>query len=278
MEKLSVLEQLCHCTTRIIATDFQDRIHYATGFLYMVPLDAPNMGRIYIITNRHVAENKKEIKFGLSRKDNNDNPIYEPPVYQIYGTQEGIIYHPNSQVDLCAIPITMLINAREQSGTKLFYRYLTKELIPSEEKLKSLEPVEDILLIGYPNGLWDECNNMPIVRKGITASAPYLSYNGRSEFLIDAACFGGSSGSPVIIYDKGTYRNKNDNSVVLGSRLMLIGVLSQGAECGITGEIVKKDEPQKKSPVNAITYVPNNLGYVINSRNIIELEEIIKMK
>lgn len=52
-------------------------------------------------------------------------------------------------------------------------------------------------MVGYPDGIWDEFNNQPIVRRGITATHPKNDFNGKGEFLIDAVCFPGSSGSPV---------------------------------------------------------------------------------
>jgi len=63
-------------------------------------------------------------------------------------------------------------------------------------------------MVGYPIGLWDEKNNYPIFRKGITATHPANDYNGKSEFMIDAACFPGSSGSPVYIIDELNYVDK----------------------------------------------------------------------
>ena len=58
--------------------------------------------------------------------------------------------------------------------------------------------VEDVLMIGYPNGLWDTTHNMPIIRRGTIATDIKLDYNEKKEFVIDAACFPGSSGSPVL--------------------------------------------------------------------------------
>lgn len=60
-------------------------------------------------------------------------------------------------------------------------------------------------MIGYPNGLWDSQNNLPIIRRGITATSVKKDYNGKKEFLIDAAVFPGSSGSPVFIFNEGSY-------------------------------------------------------------------------
>lgn len=73
---------------------------------------------------------------------------------------------------------------------KSFYIALTKELIPNFEQLSNLRAIEDITMIGYPTGLWDRVNNLPIVRKGITATHPNINYNGIEEILIDAKfCF-----------------------------------------------------------------------------------------
>ena len=35
-------------------------------------------------------------------------------------------------------------------------------------------------MVGYPIGLWDEVNNMPLVRKGITSYHPSMDFEGKS--------------------------------------------------------------------------------------------------
>lgn len=52
-------------------------------------------------------------------------------------------------------------------------------------------------MVSYPIGLIDNINNFPIFRRGITASHPGLSFKVKPEFLIDASCWPGSSGSSV---------------------------------------------------------------------------------
>jgi hypothetical protein len=37
-------------------------------------------------------------------------------------------------------------------------------LAPNEETLKGLDAVEEVLFIGYPYGIWDARNLLPIVR------------------------------------------------------------------------------------------------------------------
>lgn len=266
MKELSILEQLCFCTTRIEAVGTDDHILYGTGFFYLFPTIAgEGCGFVYLITNKHLILNAKEIKFAFSKQNSNGDPIYEPPVFQLTGMPNEILYHPNDDIDLCAIPITMFIKVRESMGQKIFLKNISYGIIPTKEQWDSLEPVEDILLIGYPNALWDERNNMPLIRKGITATAPYLDYNGKRKFVIDAACFPGSSGSPVFIYNNGTYRDKKSNSIVMGTRLYFLGILYGGPRYTVKGKLMSKGNIANMDKIKSQAAIPTNLGYVIKS-------------
>ena len=64
----------------------------------------------------------------------------------------------------------------------------------------------DVLFVGFPNGLYDMKNNLPLVRRGSLASLPNLDFDGRGELVIDAQVFPGSSGSPVFIDWDETYK------------------------------------------------------------------------
>ena len=129
-------------------------------------------------------------------------------------------------------------------------------------------------MIGYPNGLWDQLHNLPIIRKGITATHPKLKLNGKPEFLIDAACFPGSSGSPVFLANIGSYVSPN-GSLCTGSRVALLGTLYAGPQHTTTGEIVVVDVPTDTKSI-AVGSIPNNLGYVIQASELLVLEEAVK--
>ena len=66
MKELSTLEQLCFCTTRIEATSPNGHKYYGTGFFYMFPLEEEGKCLIYLVTNRHLAQNMKEIKLNVN--------------------------------------------------------------------------------------------------------------------------------------------------------------------------------------------------------------------
>jgi hypothetical protein len=53
---------------------------------------------------------------------------------------------------------------------------LSDTLIPNQETLENLAALEDVVMVGYPSGLWDSVNNLPILRRGITASHPATNF------------------------------------------------------------------------------------------------------
>lgn len=275
MKELSLLEQLCFCTTCIITRNQQKQIFSGTGFFYSFLSNEKGEGFIYIVTNRHVCKDMTEISFGISRADANGDPVYACPIQHVITMTKDIIYHPNPDIDLCAIPINIYLNMRHQIGQNFFLRMIDHSLIPTEIQWKSIEPIEEILMIGYPNGLWDEHNNMPIVRRGITATAPYLDYNGKREFLIDAACFPGSSGSPVFLCNNGSYVDKARHSVVIGTRVYFLGIVYKGPIYKIDASFEKNGQ-RIDSPVNSTVNIPNNLGFVIKANVLDDFLPLIK--
>ena len=63
-------------------------------------------------------------------------------------------------------------------------------------------PLEEVLFVGYPEGLWDPDSGFPIVRRGVSATPIDSDYRSKPVFLIDAAVMPGSRGSPVVVADR----------------------------------------------------------------------------
>lgn len=173
------------------------------------------------------------------------------------------------------MPIAPLLAEARQQGKEFFFLPLDKSLIPTNEELADLGLLEDIVMIGYPNGIWDRVNNMPIFRRGITATHPNLDYDGRREFMIDAACFPGSSGSPVFLYNVGGWANRDGGMVIGGTRVKLLGVLYAGPQHTATGEVRIVAIPTTQRAV-ILSAIPNNLGIVIKALRLLEFDALLQ--
>lgn len=124
---------------------------------------------------------------------------------------------------------------------------------------------------GYPIGLSDIYNHKPIIRKGITASHPKKNYKGKDEILVDMACFPGSSGSPVFIFNQGSYTVPE--GLAFGNRILLLGVLYGGPQFNAQGILTFHNLPNVPIPV---VNIPTNLGMIIKSNKILEFEKKFK--
>lgn len=273
--KLSLNEQISYCTTRIEAVDSAGICSTGTGFFYSFRFEAGS-DAFLIITNKHVACDQKRISFRVARKSETGERISANP-YVVTLDEEKLkrclVPHPDPEVDLCAIFINYELRRILDTEGKFHIIALNSNNVPSSSMLKQLDAVVEIKMVGYPNSLWDSVNNMPLVRRGITATWPSLDYNGKKEFVIDCACFPGSSGSPVLVVDDGSYFAKE--GIVFGSRIYLLGVLHSGPVMDNEGNLYV-DIHQALVP-NAVTRTRTmvNLGYVIKSERILELANIV---
>lgn len=278
MNNLSIMEQLSFSTTRIETKDADGNGYSGTGFFFSYKLDESRIMPL-IVTNKHVVRGMTTGMFRLTKADANGNPMHKDHFQiKIDQFERSWLFHPDSNVDLCVLPVANILNIAQAQGVSLFYRTFDETLIPNKEKLNTLDAVEEILMIGYPNGLWDSVNNMPIVRKGITATDVKFNYEGRKEFLIDAACFPGSSGSPVLICNVGGYRDKQGNLNWGSSRIFLLGILYAGPQLTVTGDIKVVTIPNMQQKALAVSHIPNNLGYIIKAERIMDFVPLIKQK
>jgi hypothetical protein len=156
-----------------------------------------------------------------------------------------------------------------------FFKALDPTLIRSQSQLEELNAVEDILMAGYPNGLWDATNNFPLLRRGITASHPGVEFDvgGVGTTVVDIASFPGSSGSPVFIYNTGTFSDKKGNTTI-GGRVIFLGILYSGPTFQSDGSIVIRNIPTVNVAVPQMNMMMN-LGYIIKARELAELGSAI---
>lgn len=271
---LTITEQLMYSTIRIECELRRGSISTGTGFLFRF-LENGEEYIPAIVTNKHVVRGALNGSFIFTVADENGKPIdNKHERFSFNDFEKYWIMHPDPNVDLCIMPIAPILKSASTREVDLFLIYLDKKLIPSNDEVDDLTAMEDIVMIGYPNGIWDSVNNQPILRRGITATHPKLNYEGKEEFMIDAACFPGSSGSPVLLLNMGSFPMK-DGGIGLGNRVILLGVLYAGPQHTARGDIKIMNIPIRQEPIS-ISRIPNNLGCVIKSKKIMEFEDILK--
>ncbi|MBU7583232.1 MAG: trypsin-like peptidase domain-containing protein [Nostoc sp. TH1S01] len=273
----TISEQLLFSTVRIAVERLSGEKATGTGFFFDFPVDK-HKSIPTIITNKHVITDAIKGSFQLHIANLNQES-YIPSGHffnvDIYEFEKRWIMHPCKDIDLCAMPIQPLINNVEADGKRVFRIPLTDNWIFSDSTLEELSAVEEILMIGYPNGLWDEFNNLPLIRRGTTATHPAIDFLGKSQMVIDAACFPGSSGSPVLIVNEGIVTKKS--GLYVEDRIILLGILFSGPCMNAQGDIVIQEIPTIQQPIS-LTRLMIHLGYIIKAKEIKVLGEYIKQE
>lgn len=267
-------EVLMHTTVRLECSLAGNRTSTGTGFFFSLKV-GNNKHVPLIITNKHVIDQSKVGTFVLTKMDDQGGPILGNTEQVVLDNFESLwIKHPEESIDLAVFPIAQLYNLAEANGFKFFAPPIGENLLATTEQLANLSGLDDITMIGYPNGIWDAKNNLPIARRGITATNPKHDFNGLPIFLIDCACFPGSSGSPVFIFDQGSYLDAKGTLTLGGGRIMLLGILFAGPQHVAEGEIQTIEVPLAKVPIS-LSKIPNNLGFVIKSHKIKDFRKML---
>lgn len=175
MKPKSISEQMMYNTIRLETESgcgTGSYFNYKIGD-YIIPV---------IITNKHVVNynEHEKVTFFVHTKDNNGDPSGNIKIQ--YDT--NWIFHRDKDICFCYVnPIFEEIKNRYNK--EVFYIANDTDLIPTQEKLEELSALEELVMVGYPIGLWDQVNNFPIFRKGFTACHPGIDFNEKeSDWLI----------------------------------------------------------------------------------------------
>lgn len=224
---------LPHCTVRLNGIVNNKPVSTGTGFYYFFndsftdetgKLNDVGTARLGIVTNKHVIEGIEEVMFYFNSSEIGQ-PGYQSDSLKVKLTEDSIIFHPEPDVDLCVILAHDIINRLREKNRKFYAYPVRKNIMIDEDKLKDMNTIQNLIMIGYPQGIWDSVNNLPIIRKGINATPMYENYRGEEAFAVDIATYRGSSGSPVFIYDSGAYIE--NNVAKYGNRLFFVGIIKE---------------------------------------------------
>jgi hypothetical protein len=256
----SQAEQLLFSTARVEA-EFSDRKKTGTACFYVHRDEAREYP--FLVSNRHVVANATNGVITFIAREGTEPRLGEKLTVRIQDFGSAWIANQDPSIDLAILPLAPIREGIQRGGKDIFFISITPDLIPTPEIMQEFDAIEDVVFIGYPRGLFDTVNLNPLVRRGITATPISFDYCGESAFLVDASVFPGSSGSPVFIFNQGTYPIKG-MGVGVGSRLYFVGILSRVFTQTAEGKFEATEIPEATPPV-AKTREAIDLGYVLKS-------------
>jgi len=210
MDGESLAEQLFFVTIRIetVSKETNSKTITGVGTGFVISYRWNDKEGLFLVTNKHVLKDAEKIRFFFIQSDGK-NPVLGKTYNIEMGNVNTMWYgHPNDNIDVAIMLLSGVFDEIRKRNWQIFYKTLTKDLVPTPQQEKDLDAIEAVTFVGYPNGIYDTANYLPVIRTGTTATPPSVNYKGLPQFLIDASVFPGSSGSPVFILNRGSYPNK----------------------------------------------------------------------
>lgn len=260
-------EELLYTTVRLEGQTLKG-LTVGTGFFFQ------HKHKLFLVTNKHIVEGVSQGKFIVfeGKKGNNDWNLDPQNRLEVRFSEKNFVGHPDPKIDIAIADVSYGIDELIRKGYKPFWKNVVVENIPSKEEIqKFISPLEEIIFIGYPNGIWDSVNGLPVIRRGITATPYYIDFMDEKRFLVDASVFPGSSGSPVFIYHSGSYSDRQGN-LYEGNRFFFLGVIAKVYHKKERGSIEVQDIPTKKTSVPISTQMID-LGIVFKAETVLETIE-----
>ncbi len=224
MEVVSPVEQMLFTTVRLETQDASGNSRIGTSFI--VGYKSGGEDYPFLVTNKHVISGAHKGKLTFIQARDGRPLLGIGYTLNVNNFEQVWHTHADPEIDIAIAPFAPIAHHIANSGISIFFRMVGNDIAPSEETMKQLDALEEVVFIGYPSGIWDSKNLLPIIRKGITATPIVIDFQGKPQFLIDASVFPGSSGSPVFLYNVGMYARKSGGTVV-GSRILFLGIVAE---------------------------------------------------
>lgn len=194
-----------------------------TGFLVgRKEQDNPDLSTVYIITNKHVVRNQRQLYVRFS--NNGAVGVKDLPM-PLVNKENAKIYseHPFPNVDIVAIQIVPQV-ILDNNLSLNFFVLDDHSLMLNQMQSTGVDEGSLVYALGFPMNLVDNSVKAPLCRLGCISRVADAFVNPQSAatFLVDAQTFPGNSGGPIVsrpelISIDGTPKNTSAN---------LIGILS----------------------------------------------------
>src|SRR5579875_1452119 len=150
----SMLGQLLFTTVRIVANRANGSQSSGTGFFFNFTTGKGQIMPV-LVTNKHVVENALSVTFFLHEATLAGEQTEKSFAITLQQNANQWIDHPNG-VDLCGLLFVPVLNTISVAmNKKVYWKGFAEDLVPTQEVLERLFPLEEVIMIGSPIGLWD---------------------------------------------------------------------------------------------------------------------------
>lgn len=167
-----------------------------TGFFVFRKVDTNNNAQLFLVTNKHIIENKDTLSIRMIEKTSNN--LINVNVGLFENGKPLFLLHDNPKIDIAVIPLNG--GFIMQNNLQFTAFDIDENAMSSSELLENgFDEGSLIHMLGYPMGLVNVNSNTPICRLGCVARLDREQIITNCNILADIQNFPGNSGSPVVL-------------------------------------------------------------------------------
>jgi hypothetical protein len=143
-------DQLLFTTARI-----QTNTSVGTAFFFQF---STNDGKVVpcLVTNKHVVDGTKVGNFWVHTKNVEGYEFKVGPSIEVSLSDFSgrWTHHPDPSIDLCIMPFQPLVEEAKNQKKEILFVTLDGNNIPNPSQLSELFALSNVVMVGYPIGLW----------------------------------------------------------------------------------------------------------------------------
>jgi hypothetical protein len=281
----TLTRQLYLTAVRVEASN-QHETNMGTAFLVRddrQPTTTNSPSDLYLVTNTHLVTNLNTGTVTFTPQLNGKPLLGQTYKCIVNNWNTEWFCNPVTNIDVAVLPLAhlhtftftgpLLPSADPSKPTLVANISAQTEIFLTPENAKLFDGSEEAVFIGYPANFYDTNNFLPVLRHAYTASPLDVDFMGERTFVIDAAVFPGSSGSPVFVYNSPGYMGPS--GWTLGARIFLAGILARYEYVNQQGQLSISEVPSAWTGTFT-TAQPFNIGIVFKAETILDTIDAYK--
>lgn len=174
---------------------------YGSGFIVGRPVPqsdpegSPRRFNTFLVTNKHVLQNRKNILIRFNRAAGSDAIDY--PIDLVPADEPIWVGHPSQDIDVAVFSVNTNVLTNDSAVFSFFH--LDEHVMGvSDMEREGVSEGDSIFTLGFPLGIVSTHSLHVVARSGAIARVRDVLRGQQSAFLIDANIFPGNSGGPVV--------------------------------------------------------------------------------
>ncbi len=188
-------DRLFLSTVRLKTRSSNNEIVDASAFIYIYPMEEGDFP--FLVTTYSAVQRAVIGSMSFFQQLDGEFALGKPHVLDIDNFSKLWYSKDEAAHNVAITPFLPFAKHLDKKGVSIVTQGITEQHLPTSKSYFELSFNQLLYYIGYPMGLWDYKNYLPIVRNAAIASLPMVNYQGNSQLLLNTTVLPGSEGSPL---------------------------------------------------------------------------------